>query len=210
MRLEDAFASGVCPKVFFEEKLPALLGPYLERFTQLSEVEVTVAVRLTGAGGGEWTLTFSDEALNIEEGEGFEDPVITALAKASDWEPFRAQVLMWAQNLQRDFDTRLEEGIEPHFRLTPERFKALRKIEGTMRLSVEGVPGHDGEMSTTYFFNTFADEGARVLEIGVEYEDLVAFLQEGATFDQLYSANRLKMRGNMALPMKIAGVFMAY
>ncbi len=52
MKVQQAFAAHVTPAVFIEQHLPKLAAPYVERFSDFSDVPWPMAVRILGEGGG--------------------------------------------------------------------------------------------------------------------------------------------------------------
>jgi hypothetical protein len=211
MSIQQAFAAGVSPSEFVERHLPRLVTPYLSRFSDFSDVPWPMAVRILGAQGGEWSLLFDEDALEVEEGEGGDEPLVTLIAQAGDWEPVRQQLAAWAVALDRWTQVLAGQAVpQAKRKLTEQRLKQLRKVEGKVQMSTHGVPGASGPLKTVILLNSFDDTGARSLDVDVQHADIVAVLKEELSPQTLMQSGRIRMSGNVALPMKLAGVFMAY
>jgi hypothetical protein len=211
MAFERAFAPGVSPAAFVEQHLPQLAAPYLSRFSDFSDVPWPMAIRISGAHGGEWSLVFDDGQLEVEEGEGGDEPLVTLIADGRDWEPVRQQLAAWATALHR-WTAALSAQVIPQarMRLTPQRLRQLRKVEGKVQVATHGVPGAVAPVKTLLLLNSFDDTGARSLDVDLQHADLVAVLEEQLSPQALMQSGRVRMSGNVTLPMKLAGVFMAY
>lgn len=212
MKVQQAFAAHVTPVVFIEQHLPKLAAPYVERFSDFSDVPWPMAVRILGDGGGEWSLRFSDGELEVEEGEGGDEPLVTVMGRSEDWGPVRAQLEAWAGAFERWIELAMGRrlSVDARYRLTAQRLKQLRKVEGKVQMSTHGIPGMTKPLKTTILLNSFDDSGVRSLDIDVQHADLVSVLNAQTDPQAFMQSGRIKMSGNVTLPMKLAGVFMAY
>ncbi len=124
----------------------------------------------------------------------------------------RAQLEAWAGAFERWIELAMGRrlAVEARYRLTAQRLKQLRKVEGKVQMSTHGIPGMTTPLKTTILLNSFDDSGARSLDIDVQHADLVSVLNAQTDPQALMQSGRVKMSGNVTLPMKLAGVFMAY
>jgi putative sterol carrier protein len=65
------------PKEFFEKVLPSRFNP-----DKAKGVDVTVQINITGANGGEWTVTIKDQKLEVTEGTHLSPTLVINMAEA--------------------------------------------------------------------------------------------------------------------------------
>jgi len=210
MALADAFAAGVDLQTFMEEHLADLAAPFMSRFGEVSDTEVIFAIRAIGNDEDAWTITVDQNGVEVEEGEGYDDPLITMIGHADNWDVMRSLVAQWTDLIDDAIAFASEQEPDPRFRLTRQRLKALQRQRGTIKLSLSGVPDRAATLDTTLVLNAFTEEACKPLHVQLDSADLLQVIEQKTTFEQLYTTQKVRVQGDLGLPMRIAGAFMAY
>jgi putative sterol carrier protein len=187
MAEQPEIPSDVTPEQFFEQMLPMGFEANAAANPAQANANLTIQYNITGAGGGEWTVTIKDGKLTSSKGRS--DANVTFTTSFEDW---RDAVLG-----QNGASLAL---ILPQPRPgRPDNSARVREIKGTMavELAREAMDPFKVEMS---FNNTPAPRCVLKMKLQ-EYLDMQTGKLNG---QEAFMQGRIKVEGDMGFLMQIA------
>lgn len=190
------------PEDFFTLRLPALyLEHGAETFGAVSEVPVTLAFHVEGAGGGLWTIQLLPGHLGVHAGEleGVA-PLATFATPRVDWALTRPRLEAWVERL---FE-RLRHRRGPALR--EQDFDALRNLQATILMTATGleVDGEPRDMSARVFLNGYTQQIPESLTVSVPAVDYDAMLRGELRPSKAFADGRLRLGGRIVQGLKLA------
>jgi hypothetical protein len=181
----------VTPKKFFEEWLPgqfekvkALVMPFA------GEVNAAMAIKVTGAGGGEWSCGLSAEGLKVESGLR-EDAVVTLVLSEPNF---------------REAVTGEPPAADKIPALIRRQLEALRQIQGMIEFRMEDAKSGDFTVRIK-FAGPMKDEPDA--GVSLAREDAEAISRGELNPQAAFMSGRMKISGDMMLLMQMTPLMTA-
>lgn len=195
------------PEEFFTEILPALHQERgAEEFGDFSEVPLVVSFVLEGEGGGHWTVTFQEGDLEVEEGEGWDDPLLTLVSQMQDWPLTLARLAGWLER----FEEMIDQNSDLYLR--EKDLKPLQRIDGTIELIATDFQGPDDEeprdLRSVIYLNSYeqrTEDGFKIIVSALDYQKMV---DRELTPAKAFAEGQIKLEGNVSLAMQLASTSM--
>jgi hypothetical protein len=193
----------VTPKKFFEEWLPgqfakvkALVMPFA------GEVNAAMAIKVTGAGGGEWSCGLSAEGLKVEAGLR-EDAVVTLVLSEPN---FREAVTGERQMMGMGGGGQKMPAADKVPALIRRQLEALRQIQGMIEFRMEDAKSGDFTVRIK-FAGPMKDEPDA--SVSLAREDAEAIGRGELNPQAAFMSGRMKIGGDMMLLMQMTPLMTA-
>ncbi len=188
------FNSSMSAADFFEKVVPALAAAKKAGLTdEQKAVSHTMAVVLTGADGGEWSLASSDGDITVSKGVADGANPVVILAE-NHWREVMTGDRA-ALGGASDF-TNLDTSA-----LKPEILARLEPIAGTLKVVVEDEDEGDMEVVIKFGANAPDEPGTTISTTA----DIAKQIQSGAINPQMaFMQGGVKIAGDMNLAMQVA------
>jgi len=202
MSLDDAFADDVSAREFLEEHLEEIFEPHEEVFGRASDVDIVAHLRLSGHGGGDWTIVLSEFGLDVEDG-WHGRALVTVLGDAEAWPYMRPplhRLIAAADALGR---RHADEDIPDERRLTSQRLNRLEDVNGWIDIAFEHVEGIE-RADLELVFNDDTPQG-EALRVTIDMPALLEVVEDGRPLKSLLDDESVRVGGDMKLPVRLMG-----
>lgn len=196
--------AGTSAQEFFEVHVPrAYQGAELP--AEAKQVEVTLGVKLDGAGGGEWRIQLGGGAMSVAPGS-VEDAAFAILQSVEDW-----RGALW-EGRGGAFGKQSRALFEPGAGggaaggLGAGALQQLQALRGVIRMVVGGGPGGDWAVAFKLGPGPIPAEPTTTVTITAEDADAL----ERGTLDpmQAFLSGRIQIAGDMTLLMQMQAIQM--
>ena len=196
--IRAAFEEGVTPHEFFTEHFKKVHNARLEEFSKLSECPI-ISSFLFEDTDVRYTFELSKSGYKVEEGDMIDFPILTIVARESDWKATREDLLEAALALYAS-----EERLQSKYGRKPmtQDFKdAFEPMLGTINVE---VTGGRAPLKFKIHLNDYDDAGT-----GNEFtlkldKELVLQVARG-DLDPRDAQGKVKVSGKMAFALELAG-----
>lgn len=197
----DRFFTDWLPKAFAEHGAPS----------GAEAVDVTLGVLLTGAEGGEWVVTLQQGTIEVTSGtrEGCSATYVQSVGdwQGALWEGAGGLLGRGAAAIFKPGST-LPEGSAagPLPAATPAALEELAKLDGLVRMRVDGLPGGDWSVGFKLGSGLIPEEATAT--VSVSADDLA--LLESGELDPMtaFMSGKFKVEGDMTLLMQMQAIQM--
>lgn len=197
------FMEGWFPKAFADEELPE----------PTREVELTLGVRLTGAGGGDWLFHLKRGELRVEAGS-IESATFALIQSLEDWRSClwgerggafgRQAALLFQPRAATRAATASESGSPPP--LSPALIASLQTLKGVLRMVV--TEGEGGEWKVDFKLGAGPVPEAPTTTVTINAADAAAMERGELDPGQAFVSGRLRVAGDLGFLLQMQAIQM--
>jgi hypothetical protein len=186
----------ITPAGFFTDWLPREFAAEFGAGKR-SAADITVAVSLTGDGGGEWILDVKGGTLSVRPaGSPGQAPLVALHMPAADW---RA-LAVGEEGANVDLAPPQASPLDVLF-VDPQSRQLMSAVRGMVRFEVQGFNGRTWWMHVT--FGAGVSRGEPDATIAVDAETYAKMLARQLAPPEAYFSGKIQLRGDTALAMQL-------
>jgi hypothetical protein len=197
--------AGTTPQEFFERFIPEAFraNPLPDEARQ---IELTLGVKLDGAGGGEWRYELKGGALSVAPGST-DDAAFTIVQSVADW-----RGALW-EGRGGAFGKQSQAMFQPGAgaagsagAMAPAALQQLQMLRGLIRMIVTGGPGGDWSVGFKLGPGPIPDPATTTVTISAADADAM----EQGQLDpmQAFMSGKIQIAGDMTLLMQMQAIQM--
>jgi len=186
----------ITPESFFTDWLPR---EFVAEFGagKRAAADITVAVKLTGAGGGHWVLDVKGGTLSVRApGSAGAQPMVSLEQTAEDW---RA-LAVGEEGANVDLAPPQASPLDVLF-VDPQSRQIMAAVKGLVRFEVTGYHGRTWSMHVK--FGTQPDKHEPDATIAVDAQTYAKMLARQLAPPEAYFSGKIQLRGDTALAMQL-------
>jgi hypothetical protein len=186
----------ITPTTFFTDWLPREFAAEFGAGKRAA-ADITVAVLLTGDGGGHWILDVKGGTLSVRgPGTAGAQPMVSLTQTAEDW---RA-LAVGEEGANVDLAPPQASPLDVLF-VDPQSRQIMASVKGVVRFEVTGYHGRTWSMHVK--FGTQADKSEPDATIAVDAATYAKMLARQLAPPEAYFSGKIQLRGNTALAMQL-------
>jgi hypothetical protein len=186
----------ITPTTFFTDWLPREFGNEFGHGKRAAS-DITVAVKLTGDGGGHWILDVKGGSLSVRTPDSAgPQPMVTLTQSAADW---RA-LAVGEEGANVDLAPPEASPLDVLF-VDPQSRQIMAAVKGLVRFEVTGYHGRTWSMHVK--FGTQADKHDPDATIAVDAETYGKMLARKLAPPEAYFSGKIQLRGDTSLAMQL-------
>ena len=186
----------ITPVTFFTDWLPREFGAEFGAGKRAAS-DITVAVHLTGEGGGHWILDVKGGTLSVRApGSAGAQPMVSLTQSAADW---RA-LAVGEEGANVDLAPPEASPLDVLF-VDPQSRQIMSSVKGTVRFEVTGYNGRTWSMHVK--FGTQPDKSEADATIAVDAETYGKMLSRRLAPPEAYFSGKIQLRGDTSLAMQL-------
>lgn len=186
----------ITPASFFTDWLPREFGAEFGAGKRAAS-DITVAVHLTGEGGGHWILDVKGGSLSVRgPGSAGSEPMVSLTQTAEDW---RA-LAVGEEGANVDLAPPQASPLDVLF-VDPQSRQIMASVKGVVRFEVTGYHGRTWSMHVK--FGTQPDKSEPDATIAVDAETYAKMLARKMAPPEAYFSGKIQLRGDTALAMQL-------
>lgn len=194
--------AGTSPKEFFEVHVPRALQATLP--ADAKQVDVTIGVKLDGAGGGEWRIRMNNGEVSGSQGS-VEDAAFTIVQSVDDWRGalWEGRGGAFGKQSRAFFEG---GGGGGQGAMSPAALQQLEALRGMIKMVVGGGPGGDWAVGFKLGPGPVPEPPTTTVSISAADADAM----ERGELDpmQAFMSGRIQIAGDMTLMMQMQAIQM--
>lgn len=186
----------ITPESFFTDWLPREFTAEFGAGKRAAS-DITVAVNLTGEGGGHWILDVKGGTLSVRQaGTPGSQPMVSLTQTAQDW---RAMAV-GEEGANVDLAPPQASALDVLF-VDPQSRQLMASVKGVVRFEVSGFNGRVWSMQVK--FGTGFEKSEPDATIAVDAETYAKMLSRQLAPPEAYFSGKIQLRGNTSLAMQL-------
>ena len=197
--------AGTSPKEFFEVHVPKAFAAN-SLSDEAKQVDVTLAVKLDGPGGGEWSFHLKEGSLTVAPGST-DDAAFTVVQSVDDWRGalWEGRGGAFGKQAQALFTPGAGAGAGAGG-MSPAALAPLQALRGVIKMVVTGDQG--GDWAVAFKLGPGPVPPQPTTTVSISAADAAALERGELDPMQAFMSGRIQVTGDMALLMQMQAIQM--